>query len=67
MPRDVILIIEDEPQIRRAVRHALEDPQQYLRVHVANLRRKVERDPLRPRLIITEPGVGYRFEGPNRP
>jgi two-component system KDP operon response regulator KdpE len=38
------------------------DPQQYLRVHVANLRRKIERDPLRPELIITEPGVGYRFE-----
>ena len=39
------------------------DPQQYLRVHVANLRRKIERDSLRPRLILTEPGVGYRFEG----
>jgi len=37
------------------------DPQQYLRVHVANLRRKIERESLRPRLIITEPGVGYRF------
>lgn len=38
------------------------DPQQHLRVHIANLRRKLERDPLRPRLIITESGVGYRFE-----
>ncbi len=37
------------------------DPQQYLRVYVANLRRKLEQDPLRPRLIRTEPGVGYRF------
>jgi two-component system KDP operon response regulator KdpE len=37
------------------------DPQQYLRVYVAQLRRKIEQDPLRPRLIITEPGVGYRF------
>ncbi|HEX9107659.1 MAG TPA: response regulator [Longimicrobiales bacterium] len=37
------------------------DPQQYLRVYVANLRRKLETDPLRPRLILTEPGVGYRF------
>lgn len=37
------------------------DPQQYLRVHIANLRRKIERDSLRPRLIITEAGVGYRF------
>lgn len=37
------------------------DPQQYLRVYVANLRRKIESDPVRPRLIVTEPGVGYRF------
>ena len=40
------------------------DPQQYLRVYVANLRRKLERDPVRPRFIITEPGVGYRLQGP---
>lgn len=38
------------------------DPQQYLRVYVANLRRKLEPDAVRPRLIITEPGVGYRLE-----
>lgn len=38
------------------------DPKQYLRVYVANLRRKLEPDAIRPRLIITEPGVGYRFE-----
>lgn len=37
------------------------DPQAYLRVHVANLRRKIEADAIRPRLILTEPGVGYRF------
>jgi two-component system, OmpR family, KDP operon response regulator KdpE len=37
------------------------DAQTYLRVHVANLRRKLERDPVRPSLILTEPGVGYRF------
>lgn len=40
------------------------DPQAYLRVYVANLRRKLEPVPVRPRLIITEPGVGYRFEAP---
>jgi two-component system, OmpR family, KDP operon response regulator KdpE len=40
------------------------DPQQYLRVHVANLRRKIEEDAVRPQLIITEPGVGYRLEMP---
>ena len=38
------------------------DAQQYLRVHVAALRRKLEADAVRPRVIITEPGVGYRLE-----
>ena len=32
-----------------------------LRVNVSNLRRKIENNPLQPRHIITEPGVGYRF------
>ncbi|HUS64030.1 MAG TPA: response regulator [Kofleriaceae bacterium] len=32
-----------------------------VRVHMANLRRKIERDPARPRLLLTEPGVGYRL------
>ncbi len=38
------------------------DKQQHLRVHIRSLRRKIEADPVRPRLIVTEPGVGYRFE-----
>lgn len=38
------------------------DAQQYLRVYVGQLRRKLELDPVRPRLIRTEPAVGYRFE-----
>jgi two-component system KDP operon response regulator KdpE len=33
-----------------------------LRVHVAHLRRKIEADPARPRFILTEPGLGYRFD-----
>jgi two-component system KDP operon response regulator KdpE len=40
------------------------NPQQYLRVYVTNLRRKIEPDPTRPVYIITDPGVGYRFEVP---
>jgi len=38
------------------------NPQQYLRVYITTLRRKIEVDPTRPQLIITEPGVGYRIE-----
>ena len=34
----------------------------YLRVYMAQLRRKLEPDPARPRLLMTEPGVGYRLK-----
>jgi hypothetical protein len=33
----------------------------YLRVYLAQLRRKLEPDPSHPRYLITEPGIGYRF------
>jgi two-component system KDP operon response regulator KdpE len=33
----------------------------YLHVYVARLRRKIEKDPQRPRYLLTEPGVGYRL------
>jgi DNA-binding response OmpR family regulator len=32
-------------------------------VHIANVRRKIETNPLEPVYIITEPGVGYSFSG----
>jgi two-component system, OmpR family, KDP operon response regulator KdpE len=34
---------------------------QYLRVYIAQLRRKLEEDPARPKHLQTEPGVGYRL------
>jgi two-component system KDP operon response regulator KdpE len=37
------------------------DQTHYLRVYMAQLRRKIEKDPTRPRLLSTEPGVGYRL------
>jgi two-component system KDP operon response regulator KdpE len=40
-----------------------EDHSNYLRVYVAGLRKKLERDPSSPSLILTEPGVGYRWTG----
>jgi two-component system KDP operon response regulator KdpE len=36
-------------------------PAEHLRVLVGQLRRKVETDPARPRIVLTEPWVGYRF------
>jgi two-component system KDP operon response regulator KdpE len=51
-------------QLFRAVWGQAEgDAQQYLRVYVGQLRRKLEEDPVRPTLIRTEPAVGYRFDG----
>ena len=35
----------------------------YLRVYSAQLRRKLEDDPAHPKFIVTEPGMGYRFDG----
>ncbi len=39
------------------------DETHYLRVYFAQLRQKLEEDPALPRLIVTEPGVGYRLVG----
>jgi two-component system KDP operon response regulator KdpE len=33
----------------------------YVRVHMAELRKKLESNPARPKRIVTEPGVGYRL------
>jgi len=44
--------------------YAAENVQQ-LRVYINYLRRKLEQDPAQPRLIVTEPGVGYRLKPPD--
>ena len=41
--------------------HAYAGETQYTRVYVAQLRKKLEADPARPELIVTESGIGYRF------
>lgn len=43
---------------------AYEKETNYLRVFLAQIRRKLEPDPARPRYFLTEPGMGYRFEPP---
>jgi two-component system KDP operon response regulator KdpE len=42
------------------------DETNYLRVHMAHIRRKLEPEQGRPRYFITEPGMGYRFHVPQR-
>ena len=41
---------------------AYENEAHLLRVNMSNLRRKIEKDPAKPRHVITEPGVGYRLK-----
>jgi two-component system KDP operon response regulator KdpE len=43
------------------------DEAHYLRVYVAQLRRKLEPEPARPRWLLTEPGVGYRLRPADEP
>ena len=38
-----------------------QEESQYLRIYIMQIRRKIEEDPGNPSIIITEPGVGYRF------
>ena len=43
------------------------DETEYLRVYIRYLRQKIEEDSSQPKLILTEPGVGYRFTAPAEP
>ena len=54
-------LVSQKQMLREVWGPAYENETGYLRVHLANLRRKVEPDPARPRYLITEPGIGYRF------
>lgn len=45
---------------------AYSDDNQYLRIYIAQLRQKLEKDPIRDQFIINEPGIGYRLELPKK-
>ncbi|MEV0567765.1 response regulator [Dactylosporangium sp. NPDC050588] len=55
-------LVEHRQLLREVWGPQYETETNYLRVHFANLRRKLERDPARPRHLITQPGIGYRLE-----
>ncbi|WP_410512279.1 response regulator [Paenibacillus sp. BR2-3] len=41
--------------------HHYESDSHYLRIYIGHLRKKLEEEPTRPKFIVTEPGIGYRF------
>jgi two-component system, OmpR family, KDP operon response regulator KdpE len=54
--------VHTQPQLlKRVWGPAYTNAAHYLCVYMAQLRRKLERDPARPRYLLTEPGVGYRL------
>lgn len=54
-------LVRQQELLRAVWGPSYEDQGHYLRVYMAQLRRKLEADPQRPRHFLTEPGVGYRF------
>ena len=70
-PKEYDLLAYLTQSIGKVVRHkqilrdvwgpAQENDIQYLRVYIRSLRAKIEADPVKPRYVITEPGVGYRL------
>jgi two-component system, OmpR family, KDP operon response regulator KdpE len=55
-------LVSREDLLREVWGPKYETEHNYLRVYMAQLRRKLEQDPPHPRHLITEPGIGYRFE-----
>jgi two-component system KDP operon response regulator KdpE len=56
-------LVSQKQLLREVWGPAYENETHYLRVYLAQLRRKLEHEPSRPRHLLTEPGMGYRFEG----
>jgi two-component system sensor histidine kinase KdpD len=54
-------VLGHEHLLRTAWGPAQESQTEYLRVVIRSIRQKLEREPSKPRLIVNEPGVGYRF------
>ncbi len=56
-------LVEQRALLQEVWGPAYETETNYLRVYLAQLRRKLEPDPAHPRHLLTEPGLGYRFVG----
>jgi len=55
------MLLTQRELLREVWGPGFEEQSNYLRVYMAQLRRKLEAEPSRPRHLITEPGIGYRF------
>jgi two-component system, OmpR family, KDP operon response regulator KdpE len=62
LARDVGRVITHGHLLRSVMGRGYEDATGTLRVHIASLRKKLEVNPARPRIIVTEPGIGYRLQ-----
>jgi len=62
MARHAGRLITQRQLLQRVWGPQYETETNYLRVHLAAIRRKLEPNPSQPRYFLTEPGVGYRFE-----
>jgi two-component system, OmpR family, KDP operon response regulator KdpE len=60
--RDKGKLVSQKQLLREVWGAEYETQTHYLRVYLAQLRRKLEPQPARPQFLITEPGLGYRFE-----
>ena len=56
-----VVVVTHGQLLRSVMGPGYEDAVGSLRVYVASLRKKLESDVAQPRIITTEPGVGYRF------
>jgi two-component system KDP operon response regulator KdpE len=62
LARDAGRVLTHRQLLRRVWGPAYTDDVQYLRVFMKQLRTKLERDPSKPKLLVTTPGVGYRLK-----
>jgi two-component system KDP operon response regulator KdpE len=60
--RDAGKVVTHRQLLREAWGPGSAEQTHYVRVYMAQLRRKLESDPARPRVLVTEPGVGYRLK-----
>jgi two-component system KDP operon response regulator KdpE len=61
LAREVGRVITHGHLLRSVMGRGYDDATGTLRVHIASLRKKLETNPARPRIIVTEPGIGYRL------